>query len=206
MTMWSAWRPCRPSVLGRQQQQGKQKAAAAGEAKGGSSSCSSSWGALPAAGWAQQPHQPDTPSDAPFPLPLLHPCAAVQNKEKVNNLVLFDKPVYDKLLAEVPKYKMITQVRACVRWGCHWQACDSSLAGCYRQPDLQTNTSQHTPGSHSRQVRMADDVPCPRCAARHPRPVHLSIRAVARALPEPVPAPPQCTSLCLPVGGCVHVK
>lgn len=29
-------------------------------------------------------------------------------KEKVNNMVLFDKPTYEKLLAEVPKYKMIT--------------------------------------------------------------------------------------------------
>ncbi|PRW20673.1 40S ribosomal S25-3 [Chlorella sorokiniana] len=29
-------------------------------------------------------------------------------KEKVNNLVLFDKPTYEKLLTEVPKYKMIT--------------------------------------------------------------------------------------------------
>mmetsp|Transcript_17037 Transcript_17037/g.50858 ORF Transcript_17037/g.50858 Transcript_17037/m.50858 type:complete len:109 (-) Transcript_17037:458-784(-) len=29
-------------------------------------------------------------------------------KEKVNNAVLFDKAAYDKLLAEVPKYKMIT--------------------------------------------------------------------------------------------------
>ena len=26
----------------------------------------------------------------------------------MNNLVLFDQPTYDKLLAEVPKYKMIT--------------------------------------------------------------------------------------------------
>jgi hypothetical protein len=43
-------------------------------------------------------------------------CLGVQNKEKVNNLVLFDKATYDKLLAEVPKYKMITQVSvpACV--------------------------------------------------------------------------------------------
>ncbi|KAK3276844.1 40S ribosomal protein S25 [Cymbomonas tetramitiformis] len=29
-------------------------------------------------------------------------------KEKVNNLVLFDKATYDKMLTEVPKYKMIT--------------------------------------------------------------------------------------------------
>ncbi|KIZ06965.1 40S ribosomal protein S25-3 [Monoraphidium neglectum] len=29
-------------------------------------------------------------------------------KEKVNNLVLFDQPTYDKLISEVPKYKMIT--------------------------------------------------------------------------------------------------
>merc|ERR1712032_94996 len=29
-------------------------------------------------------------------------------KEKVNNLVLFDKATLDKLRAEVPKYKMIT--------------------------------------------------------------------------------------------------
>jgi small subunit ribosomal protein S25e len=29
-------------------------------------------------------------------------------KEKVNNLVLFDQATYDKLIAEVPKYKMIT--------------------------------------------------------------------------------------------------
>jgi small subunit ribosomal protein S25e len=29
-------------------------------------------------------------------------------KEKVNNLVLFDKNTFEKLLAEVPKYKMIT--------------------------------------------------------------------------------------------------
>ncbi|GFH33746.1 uncharacterized protein HaLaN_33162, partial [Haematococcus lacustris] len=26
-----------------------------------------------------------------------------KNKEKVNNLVLFDQPTYDKLLAEAPK-------------------------------------------------------------------------------------------------------
>eukprot|EP00296_Roombia_truncata_P009287 JP447863.1.p1 GENE.JP447863.1~~JP447863.1.p1 ORF type:complete len:110 (+),score=47.28 JP447863.1:54-383(+) len=29
-------------------------------------------------------------------------------KEKVNNAVLFDKAGYDKLLSEVPKYKLIT--------------------------------------------------------------------------------------------------
>jgi small subunit ribosomal protein S25e len=29
-------------------------------------------------------------------------------KEKVNNAVLFDKAVYDKMLNEVPKYKMIS--------------------------------------------------------------------------------------------------
>jgi hypothetical protein len=29
-------------------------------------------------------------------------------KEKVNNLVLFDQATYDKLIGEVPKYKMIT--------------------------------------------------------------------------------------------------
>ncbi|KXZ55502.1 hypothetical protein GPECTOR_2g1051 [Gonium pectorale] len=29
-------------------------------------------------------------------------------KEKVNNAVLFDKAVYEKLLNEVPKYKMIS--------------------------------------------------------------------------------------------------
>lgn len=42
---------------------------------------------------------------------LLAALDCLQNKEKVNNLVLFDKPVYDKMIAEVPKYKMITQVR-----------------------------------------------------------------------------------------------
>eukprot|EP00195_Chlamydomonas_chlamydogama_P009477 CAMPEP_0202892876 /NCGR_PEP_ID=MMETSP1392-20130828/2558_1 /ASSEMBLY_ACC=CAM_ASM_000868 /TAXON_ID=225041 /ORGANISM="Chlamydomonas chlamydogama, Strain SAG 11-48b" /LENGTH=107 /DNA_ID=CAMNT_0049576999 /DNA_START=46 /DNA_END=369 /DNA_ORIENTATION=+ len=31
-----------------------------------------------------------------------------KQKEKVNNAVLFDKGTYEKLLAEVPKYKMIT--------------------------------------------------------------------------------------------------
>ncbi|GHP06443.1 40S ribosomal protein S25 [Pycnococcus provasolii] len=31
-----------------------------------------------------------------------------KTKEKVNNFVLFDQPTYDKLMAEVPKYKMIT--------------------------------------------------------------------------------------------------
>ena len=30
------------------------------------------------------------------------------HREKVNNAVLFDKAVYEKLLVEVPKYKMIT--------------------------------------------------------------------------------------------------
>mmetsp|Transcript_37243 Transcript_37243/g.51682 ORF Transcript_37243/g.51682 Transcript_37243/m.51682 type:complete len:98 (-) Transcript_37243:258-551(-) len=29
-------------------------------------------------------------------------------KEKVNNLVLFDKSTYEKVLSEIPKYKMIT--------------------------------------------------------------------------------------------------
>ncbi|GIM08217.1 hypothetical protein Vretimale_12301 [Volvox reticuliferus] len=31
-----------------------------------------------------------------------------KQKEKVNNAVLFDKAVYEKLLNEVPKYKMIS--------------------------------------------------------------------------------------------------
>ena len=31
-----------------------------------------------------------------------------KNKDKVNNQVLFDKTTYEKLMAEVPKYKMIT--------------------------------------------------------------------------------------------------
>eukprot|EP00887_Chlorella_sp_A99_P001635 scaffold8.g1635.t1 len=31
-----------------------------------------------------------------------------KQKEKVNNAVLFDKATYDKLLTEVPKYKMIS--------------------------------------------------------------------------------------------------
>lgn len=31
-----------------------------------------------------------------------------KNKDKVNNQVLFDKPTYEKLMSEVPKYKMIT--------------------------------------------------------------------------------------------------
>lgn len=38
-----------------------------------------------------------------------------QNKEKVNNLVLFDQTTYDKLLNEVPKYKMITPVSSTAR-------------------------------------------------------------------------------------------
>ncbi|GJY58740.1 40S ribosomal protein S25-2 [Tanacetum coccineum] len=31
-----------------------------------------------------------------------------KQKEKVNNMVLFDKPTYDKLLSEAPKFKLIT--------------------------------------------------------------------------------------------------
>jgi ribosomal protein S25 len=31
-----------------------------------------------------------------------------KQKEKVNNMVLFDQATYDKLLVEVPKYKLIT--------------------------------------------------------------------------------------------------
>lgn len=31
-----------------------------------------------------------------------------KTKEKVNSFVLFDQPTFDKLQAEVPKYKMIT--------------------------------------------------------------------------------------------------
>ncbi|KAI3448023.1 hypothetical protein Pfo_004688 [Paulownia fortunei] len=31
-----------------------------------------------------------------------------KQKEKVNNMVMFDKATYDKLLAEAPKYKLIT--------------------------------------------------------------------------------------------------
>ncbi|KAL6531851.1 ribosomal protein S25B [Orobanche minor] len=31
-----------------------------------------------------------------------------KQKEKVNNMVLFDKATYDKLLSEVPKFKLIT--------------------------------------------------------------------------------------------------
>ncbi|CAH9079583.1 unnamed protein product [Cuscuta epithymum] len=31
-----------------------------------------------------------------------------KQKEKVNNMVLFDKATYEKLLSEAPKYKLIT--------------------------------------------------------------------------------------------------
>jgi small subunit ribosomal protein S25e len=31
-----------------------------------------------------------------------------KQKEKVNNMVLFDQATYDKLLSEAPKYKLIT--------------------------------------------------------------------------------------------------
>ncbi|KAF2300815.1 hypothetical protein P3X46_000039 [Hevea brasiliensis] len=31
-----------------------------------------------------------------------------KQKEKVNNMVLFDQASYDKLLSEVPKYKLVT--------------------------------------------------------------------------------------------------
>ncbi|KAJ0084652.1 hypothetical protein Patl1_30397 [Pistacia atlantica] len=31
-----------------------------------------------------------------------------KQKEKVNNMVLFDQATYDKLLLEVPKYKLVT--------------------------------------------------------------------------------------------------
>lgn len=31
-----------------------------------------------------------------------------KQKEKVNNMVLFDQATYDKLLSEVPKFKLIT--------------------------------------------------------------------------------------------------
>ncbi|KAG0582071.1 hypothetical protein M758_3G030800 [Ceratodon purpureus] len=31
-----------------------------------------------------------------------------KQKEKVNNMVLFDQGTYDKLLAEVPKFKLVT--------------------------------------------------------------------------------------------------
>ncbi|XAR55883.1 hypothetical protein NMG60_11036116, partial [Bertholletia excelsa] len=31
-----------------------------------------------------------------------------KQKEKVNNMVLFDKETYEKLLSEVPKYKLVT--------------------------------------------------------------------------------------------------
>ncbi|KAL6546008.1 ribosomal protein S25B [Orobanche gracilis] len=31
-----------------------------------------------------------------------------KQKEKVNNMVLFDKATYDKLLSEAPKFKLIT--------------------------------------------------------------------------------------------------
>jgi hypothetical protein len=48
----------------------------------------------------------------------MHSLPPLQNKEKVNNQVLFDKPTYEKLLAEVPKYKMITQVRAWLNAAC----------------------------------------------------------------------------------------
>lgn len=47
---------------------------------------------------------------------LLAPLHRLQNKEKVNNAVLFEKPQYDKMMTEVPKYKMITPVSDAVFW------------------------------------------------------------------------------------------
>jgi hypothetical protein len=39
---------------------------------------------------------------------LLQKWSKGKQKEKVNNMVLFDQATYDKLLSEVPKYKLIT--------------------------------------------------------------------------------------------------
>merc|ERR1712029_726405 len=35
-------------------------------------------------------------------------CSKGKTRDKLNNLVLFDKPTYEKLLKEVPTYKLIT--------------------------------------------------------------------------------------------------
>ena len=51
-----------------------------------------------------------------------------KQKEKVNNMVLFDQATYDKLLVEVPKYKLITpsilsdrlRVSICSQHFIHW--------------------------------------------------------------------------------------
>jgi len=34
--------------------------------------------------------------------------AKCKQKEKVNNMVLFDQATYDKMLSEVPKFKLVT--------------------------------------------------------------------------------------------------
>ncbi|KAL9276452.1 hypothetical protein ACSQ67_025997 [Phaseolus vulgaris] len=41
-------------------------------------------------------------------VPILSKWSKGKQKEKVNNMVLFDQGTYDKLLSEAPKYKLIT--------------------------------------------------------------------------------------------------
>ena len=56
-----------------------------------------------------------------------------KQKEKVNNMVLFDQATYDKLLSEAPKYKLITpsvlsdRMRVIYRYALYVQIC--SLLG-----------------------------------------------------------------------------
>ncbi|KAK6923218.1 Ribosomal protein S25 [Dillenia turbinata] len=52
-----------------------------------------------------------------------------KQKEKVNNMVLFDQGTYDKLLSEVPKYKLITPILSDrLRW--YVMYCYDLLADC----------------------------------------------------------------------------
>ncbi|OAO97090.1 hypothetical protein AXX17_AT4G44590 [Arabidopsis thaliana] len=53
-----------------------------------------------------------------------------KQKEKVNNMVLFDQATYDKLLTEAPKFKLITPSILSDRMRVYYQSINSLLTVC----------------------------------------------------------------------------
>mmetsp|Transcript_17365 Transcript_17365/g.37793 ORF Transcript_17365/g.37793 Transcript_17365/m.37793 type:complete len:98 (-) Transcript_17365:173-466(-) len=71
-------------------------------------------------------------------------------KEKVNAMVLFDKAAYDKVLNEVPKYKMITTSILCDRLRINGSLARKAIATLMAQGTIRAVTKHSTQSIYTR--------------------------------------------------------
>merc|ERR1712055_100133 len=78
-------------------------------------------------------------------------------RDKLNNLVLFDKQTYDKMLKEVPLYKLITPSVVSERLKISGSLAKKALANMYKKGIIKRVVRHHAQIVYTRKINTKDE-------------------------------------------------